>query len=285
LRSGAFDETTIIIPKFLHERGIQSVIAPLPTCSQTLWASLDNFKVMVFPFVEGRDGYEITLSDRHWIDFGRALKALHTIQLPPSVMNHIPQEQYSDKWREKVKWFQALIEDKQFDEPVVVKLAAFLKRKKDVVSELVRRAECFAAVLQTQSHPFVLCHADIHAGNVFIDTDSRLYIVDWDTLTLATKERDLMFIGGGLFANHRSAEEEERLFYQGYGQTEINPIVRAYYRYERIVQDIVAYCEELLLTDEGGADRENGLRQLMNQFQSNGVIEMAYRSEKRLTRF
>lgn len=282
LRSGAFDEMSIIVPKLLHEQHINSIIAPLSNRSQELWVNLGEFKVAVFPFIEGCDGYEINLLDRHWIDFGQALKALHTAKLPSTVTNRIQLEQYSNTWREMVKRFQWLVEDTPFADPVAIKLAAFLRNKKDEIRQLVQRAEQLAAVLQTQSEPLVLCHGDIHAGNVLIDANNHLYVVDWDTLVLAPKERDLMFVGGGQFVNQWTPEEEERLFYQGYGQTQANPLALAYYRYERIVQDIAAYCEQLLLTEEGGEDRENGLQQLVSQFEPGNVTEMAYRSEKYL---
>jgi len=35
-------------------------------------------------------------------------------------------------------------------------------------------------------------------------------------------------------------------------QTQIDSIALAYYRYERIIQDIAAYCEQILLTDSSG---------------------------------
>ncbi|MBZ0309758.1 MAG: aminoglycoside phosphotransferase family protein, partial [Anaerolineae bacterium] len=237
--------------------------------------ALDDFKVMVFPFIEGHNAYETHLLDRHWVELGQALKALHTANL--SVKNHIQRECYTDHWRQQVRQFQRLTEEKLFDDPVAAELAAFLKQKKAVVDDLIHRAERLAAVLRSEPLPFTLCHADIHAGNVLIDLHQHLYLIDWDTLILAPKERDLMFVGAGLFLNQRSTEEETRLFYQGYGQTEVNSDALAYYRYERIVQDIAAYCEQLLLTTEGGQDRENGLRQLMSQFQPGGVVEMAFK--------
>lgn len=280
LRSGIFDEMSLIVPKLLHDQQIASMIPPLATHSGRLWADLENFKVAVFPYVEGGDGYQIDLSDRHWINFGHALRALHTAALPAAITNRIQQERYSDQWRKRVSQFQTLVEEQQFTDRVATALAAFVRQKKSEISNLIQRAEYLASVLQTQSNPFVLCHADIHAGNMLIDAEDHLYLVDWDTLILAPKERDLMFVGGGLFLNQRSPEEEERLFYQGYGQTQVNPLALAYYRYERIVQDIAAYCEEILLTDEGGQDRENGLNQLMRQFRPDNVIDIAYRGDK-----
>ena len=117
-------------------------------------------------------------------------------------------------------------------------------------------------------------------GNVLATTDGAIYLVDWDNPILAPKERDLMFVGGGLGGGGHTPEEEVALFYQGYGQTSIDSVALAYYRFERIVQDIAAYCEQLLLSDEGGDDREAGLRQLTSQFLPNNVIDLAYQSEK-----
>jgi spectinomycin phosphotransferase len=44
----------------------------------------------------------------------------------------------------------------------------------------------------------VLCHADLHTWNVLVDGDGRLWLVDWDEAILAPRERDLMFLVGGI---------------------------------------------------------------------------------------
>jgi len=75
-------------------------------------------------------------------------------------------------------------------------------------------------------------------------------------------------------------QEEEIPFYQGYGQTQLDPIALAYYRFERIIQDIAVYCEQLLLSNEGSEDREQSLIFLESNFLPDGTIEVAYRSDK-----
>ena len=125
-----------------------------------------------------------------------------------------------------------------------------------------------------------MCHADIHAGNVLIDAKDDLYIVDWDTAMLAPKERDLMFVGGGVGGTWNKAKDEAS-FYQGYGQTETEQAAIAYYRYERIVEDIAVTSQQICSTDMGCADREQSLRHLTRQFAPNDVVEMAYHSEDR----
>jgi spectinomycin phosphotransferase len=98
-----------------------------------------------------------------------------------------------------------------------------------------------------------------------------------DELILALRERDLMYIGAGLLASGLSPQEEETRFYQTYGQTNVNALALAYYRCERIIQDIAAYFEQLLLTNEGGADRKQSLVYLKSNFLPNSTKELAYR--------
>jgi spectinomycin phosphotransferase len=280
LRSGVFDETSVALPKFLSDQGIEQIIAPLATQTGQLWAGLDAFKVILYPFVEGRDGYEVDLSDRHWIDFGAALKRIHTTAVPPALLSRIQRERYAPQGREIVKTFMERIETDAFDEPVAIKMAAYLRAKRAEVLDLVGRAERLAEALQAWPPEFILCHSDIHAGNILIDANGAFYIVDWDNPILAPKERDLMYAGGGQFANRRSAQEEEALFYQGYGQTEVNPFALAYYRYERIVQDISEFCQQIFLSDEGSKDREQALIYLTYNFLPGNTIEIAYKSDR-----
>ncbi len=281
LRSGCFDATTVAIPHFLHDQGIAQIVAPMETTAHRLWTRVGAFAVILFPFVSGQDGFTTPLLQRQWMELGVALKAMHTAVVPRALTSSIPQETYSPSWRDLVRAFQARVEATTFADPVAAKLAAFLRAKRDDISHIVARAEALGDTLHARSPASVLCHADIHAGNVLIGADQALSIVDWDTLTCAPKERDLMFVGGGVGGVWRDAQEET-WFYQGYGRTEIDPQALAYYRYERIVEDIAAYGEQLLLTDDGGADRAQGLRFFLDQFLPNNVVEIAYRTDRAL---
>ncbi len=107
-----------------------------------------------------------------------------------------------------------------------------------------------------------------------ISDTGELYIVDWDDPILAPKERDLMFIGGGIDEIWKS-EREETVFYEGYGKADINLSALAYYRYERVIEDLVVICEQLLLTDEGGADRERSYGWFISNFEPGSTIEIA----------
>ena len=281
LRSGVFDQTSVVLPSFLSHRGIRPIIAPLSTKTGHLWANLDAFKLILYPFVEGQNAFEVDLSDRQWSDFGTALKSIHSAEVPPALIRRIRRETYSPQWRDIVETFLKRVVDDLFDDPVAVKSAALLRVKRPDILDLVGRAERHALILQEQPQEFVLCHSDIHAGNILIDTNGTFYIVDWDDPILASKERDLMFVGGGVGGVWNEVREEE-LFYEGYGETEIDSIALAYYRYERIIEDIAIYCEQILSTDDGGEDREQSFQYLASNFLPNNTIEIAYKSDKTL---
>ena len=200
-----------------------------------------GFTVILYPFVEGENGVERPLTDAQWIAFGAVLRALHSLELPPDLRARLPRETYSPVWRDMVRMFQARADAERFAEPVAERLAQLLRDERDSISALVARSEQLATILADRAPRQAPCHADIHAFNVLIDAGGALYVVDWDTLTIAPKERDLMFIGAGIGSVWNTAREEAH-FYQGYGPTEIDQEALAYYRYERIVEDIAAYC-------------------------------------------
>lgn len=282
LRRGVFNETTVALPKFFNDQGIQHVISPLATRAGKLWASLDAYKLILYPFVEGQNGRAIGLSDDHWREFGAAVRRIHTTTVPSALLRQIPREKYSAQWRDSAKTFVERAGADAYNDPVAVELDAFLQAKRDEIRDLVGRAGRYAVALQDRAPEFVLCHSDIHASNILISADGALYIVDWDDPILAPKERDLMFAGGGQGFIGHTAHEEETLFYQGYGQTQIDLTALAYYRYERIIQDIAIYCEQIFLSNKGGEDREQSLRYLMSNFLPNNTIAIAYTSDATL---
>ena len=283
LRRG-FDQITVVVPLFLKSQGIQEIITPVQTKSKQYWTDFDEYTMIVYPFIDGQDGFEIELTDAHRKILGKGLKRIHSAQLPPELMRVIPSETFDSKWRESLKFFQAQVEKNTYQEPTAAKLADFMKTRRKEINDLLARTEELASELQAGPLELVLCHTDLHGGNILIPTDRQqpgLFIVDWDTPLLAPKERDLMFIGGGIDAIWKS-DRDEAVFYRGYGEKEIDLPALAYYRYERIIEDLAAICEQLLFTGEGGADRERSYGWFTSNFEPGGTLEIAERTEQLL---
>jgi spectinomycin phosphotransferase len=279
LRSGPFDEKSVTLPKYLSDMGLKQIIPPLTTQAGSLWTELAHFKVILYPFIEGRSGYEVPLPDTQWVAFGEAMKRVHTIQVPTEILTGLRQETYPADGREIVQHFLDRVTVDSYRDKVAFELAQVLLDHHELILDLVVRAEKLAGVLQRNPRPYVLCHYDIHAGNLHITETGNFYIVDWDNPMMAPKERDLMYIGGGLLGEWRPPAEEGAGFYQGYGPTSIDHDALAYYRYERIIQDIAVYCEQIFLSEKGGADREQSLGYLKSNFLPGGTLEVAYQTD------
>lgn len=279
LKRGHHTEIGTTIQLLLHNAGIQHIISPIASRVGNPTLHIDEYTLIVYPFIEGHDGFSQDLTNDQWITLGRTLKQIHTFQLPPSIKSQIRQESYSSQWRSAVRSiYTALDAGHKPTDVIGIQLAAFMKEQRDVIMHLVDRAEKLAHTIQQQSPEFVLCHSDIHAGNVLLAKSGDLFIVDWDSPIMAPKERDLMFIGGGV-ANVWNKPHEEESFYRGYGKTEINREILAYYRFERIIEDIAEYSEQLILSADGGEDRHVMHTHFMDMFEPRGVVVIALETD------
>jgi spectinomycin phosphotransferase len=283
LRRGGMAELPVAVPLLLAEQGVAEVIPPLPTRTGGLTAELAGYTAMLCPYVDGRTAAQRDLSDRDWVTLGSALRAVHAARVPAALAGRLPTEDYGPRWRAAVPGFLAGAATPPAD-PVAAGLADLLTERAGEIRHLVHRAGTLAEVLRRRPPPPVLCHSDIHAGNVLISgagAATRLFLIDWDEPILAPKERDLMFVGAGVAGRWHQPREAE-LFYRGYGSTEVDPVALAYYRYERIVVDVVQYCEEILLSGAPTADRRRGLASLTSGFGPGSVTEIACRTGDRV---
>jgi spectinomycin phosphotransferase len=281
LRWGNFNEIAVAIRAFLHAQGIRQVIAPIATTTHDLWVRAHGFDWILYPYFGGKTGFEATLSKPQWIALGASIKAVHTTLLPADLVERVPREDYSPIWRTSVKRFDKQVQQDRSADPTAASLAAFWMTKRDEIESIVERAEQLAHALQKGTVDLAVCHSDLHGGNVLVGADDEIAIVDWDEPILAPKERDLMFIGGGV-GGIWNREQEASWFYEGYGRTEIDLLALSYYRYERIVADIAAYAEQIFGMHGSVEDRQEGLQQVMDQFLPNNVVEIAHKSYQQL---
>jgi spectinomycin phosphotransferase len=277
LRRWNANQVPVAVAAFLCAQGIRWVMAPIATATGQLWARAHGFNWLLYPFFEGRTGLQAGLSQAQWIALGECMKAVHATRLPVGLAEQVPREDFAPRWRSTVKAFHQQVAESTYDDPTATRLADFWATQRDEIQRILERTEGLAQALDQRALDLVVCHSDLHGNNVLVGTDDQLAVVDWDEPILAPKERDLMFVGGGVGGvwNHPF---EATWFYEGYGDTVIDPVALAYYRYERIVEDFAAYGERILGTQGSAADREDGLRRLMSQFLPGNVVEMAHRS-------
>ena len=104
----------------------------------------------------------------------------------------------------------------------------------------VTSLEKLAVLLQRRAVPYVICHADLHARNLIRDRAGHVFVIDWDEVMLAPKERDFIFI----------REPQADAFWEGYGQKEIDWMLLSYYLWERVVQDVIEEAQNVCFKDD-----------------------------------
>jgi spectinomycin phosphotransferase len=64
---------------------------------------------------------------------------------------------------------------------------------------------------------------------------------------LAPRERDFIFVGEPEYGSARNFGSP---FFQGYGQTVVDWTLLTYYRYERVIQDLIEDARQVIFRDD-----------------------------------
>ena len=283
VKKGTVYPPSLTIPHYLKSQGVTQVVAPLATKDQALWQSIDGFTLLLYPFIEGQTGMTRGLTDSQWGEFGALLRQIHGTRLSTALLEQIRKETFVPRWGGVVKRVLAQVQTQTYQDAAEQELAAFWRAKQAQISGLVARAEELGRLLQSRSLPFVLCHADIHIANLLLDQTNQMFVVDWDDVIFAPKERDLMFVVGTPIGKLGVTENAEARFLQGYGQAEFDAVAYAYYRYEWVVQDIGELGEQVFITqDHGEETKQKAVRGFLSMFVPGSVVDAAYHAEGNL---
>ena len=103
-----------------------------------------------------------------------------------------------------------------------------------------------------------------------------MFVIDWDEVMLAPKERDFIFV----------REPQADPFFQGYGQREIDWIALTYYRWERVVQDLIEYAQNVCFRDDWAEETRADAARLFHEYLAEGGnnIAAAYAAAAHLPR-
>ena len=286
LRSGPPDEASIDVPRFLHERaGIDAVVAPLPTTTGAPWGVVETHSALLYPYLPGRNGFAGGLSRDQWTRLGTALRQIHAATVPPDLQAALRVERFvpAEKWIAPLRAVLAGEHRRRSRDAIAEEAAVLLAERHAEIATLLARTEALGRQVQQRPVDRVLCHADIHLGNVLVGDDGRLHLVDWDQPVLAPRECDLMLLFGTAVGGFARGSAEELAFRVGYGSVEPDPLAMAYYYHERATTDIGAFAHEIFWLRGASDDARRGaVRWLAVLFEPVRSVEAAHQAFARL---
>ncbi len=275
VRAGAGPMPGAAVPRYLRRREVPHVLAPLATSAGAPYAVVNRFALALYPMLDARTGAETGLSSRQWCQLGAVVRRLHSLPVAAGPTRLVGREAFRPTRRERFAELESTLASTGPDDPVARGFAELWRARQGVIRTLVEQTDVLGRELARSRFPHVLCHADLHTWNVLVDADQELWIVDWDEAVLAPKERDLMFVVGGIGHGLVRPDDTES-FFQGYGQTAIDPRLLAYYRGAWAVQDIAAYGEQVLLAPTPGDEtRRAAVDGFMDLFAPGNIVDLA----------
>src|SRR2546421_8449412 len=223
-------EPRCLVPRYLNDQGITSVVAPVPTSSGALWTQLEGWTLIVYPFIDG-DTSLTGMTHEQWQEVGTIFQQIHRVMLPPEGFAALRKETFDPtgytRW---VRTFETQhLHVRHGGSASSRALRADWLAHQSTIHTVVTSLEKLAAELQSRTLPYVICHADLHAANLLRDHAGHVFVIDWDEVMLAPKERDFIFV----------REPQASAFFQGYGQREIDWTVLTYYLWERVIEDLI----------------------------------------------
>ena len=274
VRAGADRVPGAVVPWHLQRLGVPHVLAPLASGTGAPTVRVGGFALALYPMLDARTGAEGGLSPRQWRQLGATLRQIHAVRPPAELTRLVGREAFRPSRRELIADLEALLAGATADPPAR-ELARCWRARQGVIDGLVGRADELGRHLARRSFPLVLCHADLHTWNVLVDADGQPWIVDWDEAILAPRERDLMFVVGGIARGLVRPGDTDR-FFQGYGRVEVDPRLLAYYRAAWAVQDIAAYGEQVLMMPAAGEEtRRAAVDGFADLFAPGNIVDLA----------
>ena len=274
VRSGTGAMPGAAVPAYLHRRGTPGVLAPLPTRADEPYLVVDRFALALYPMLDGRHGAEAGLTPAQWRELGAAVARVHATPATPELLGLVGRERFRPSRRELLPELEEAPAAAPAD-PVASRLAASWQAHRAVIDRLVDQADRLGRQLAGSPAPQVLCHADLHTWNVLVETTGRLWIADWDEAVLAPRERDLMFVVGGI-GHGLVGPSDTAGFLDGYGQVTVDPTRLAYYRCAWAVQDIAAYGEQAVASPaDGDTTRQAAVEGFEDLFAPGSIVDLA----------
>jgi spectinomycin phosphotransferase len=245
--SGGGTPAGMVVSAYLAEHGVPGVVGPVPTLHGRLWSEREGRRLSVVPWVSDDRALGGGMSPGHWASYGALLAKVHATAVTDALATLLPRVDHThERVASTVRALDSQLHMSVHEPAGAGCPADHLGRavaqewcaSAGLVSTLLEQADGLGRELRTRHTTGVVCHGDPHLGNVLIGADERVWLIDWDDAVLAPRERDLMFVIGGVLAFAPVSAEEQSWFFDGYGAADIDLTRLAYYRCARALEDL-----------------------------------------------
>ena len=140
------------------------------------------------------------------------------------------------------KAFESLADLPETATPGQQKVKALILPRQDQIAADLAILKGLQSYARNTDKSKVICHTDLHGGNLMTDAEGTLYILDWENALIAPPEHDLFFFAGEngfweLFWPH---------YTRHYREASIDPEILRFYFYRRALEDVADFIFRIL---------------------------------------
>ncbi|MDQ4038720.1 MAG: phosphotransferase [Actinomycetota bacterium] len=267
--------------------------APLLARSGKPYSVLGDRRISLTPWIAGATAYEAGMTADQWRAFGALLSRVHATPVPDAIAAELPAEDFRTPAAALARDMDERIREPAasgnpaglHDSPTCRALIQEWRTARQCLTKILAHIDDLGDELRSRSTPSVLCHGDAHISNVLLDRSDDVWLLDWDEVVLAPRERDLMFIIEGVLADALVTAQQQAWFFDGYGPADVDPMHLAYYRCSWAVQDVADFASRILTRPDGNSPEDwQGLRFFRSVVSPTGIVGLAVRSLREIGR-
>ena len=187
-----------------HQGNISGVVAPLKTLDDKLSIPWHDFRVSLCPFIEGRSRWDLWKIGKDFTDAelrqtAVLLASIHrsTDEINPSCL---PVAKYDLPLRNELyAVLEAAVKKIPTQNPYQKQLLEALTVHRSIILQTLDRYDELGRSAVASQTSFVITHGDPTPGNLILDTEDQLHLIDWDGISLGPAEKDLFAFTGERF--------------------------------------------------------------------------------------
>lgn len=289
--SGAATPAALQVTAHLAWEGVRGVASPMVTRLGEVCTRHDGRLLSVVPWLSGSRALDGGMSERHWTSYGVLLAQVHEATVTDVLLDLLPREEHTHDGvaslvRHVSEQLAAFGRGTVIGDRLTAVLAADWNVALSRIERVLEAADLLGAEVVAGSQPdSVLCHGDPHLGNLLLGEEGHVWLVDWDDALLAPRERDLIFLLGGVLAFAPVTAEQQQWFFAGYGRVDVDLVRVAYYQCTRALVDLgdpaLAVLEVAWRSPE---ERESALGIVQGILSATGLVDGALASLQALGR-
>lgn len=236
-------EAGIAISRMLADCGV-NVSTPLLSIHGHPWERVDQFGLLVFPFVVGAPIMMAALDATDWQAIGTSLRAVHDAHTPEPVRQLLMSETFVPSGEDLLARIQKVVSERGAGDAVQEQLLQLWLQWGSLPTEFFTSVQRKGHAARLTQPKCCLCHGDFQSGNILRSSVGEITLIDWDDPVWAPPECDLMFV----------PPEYRPLLETGYGPYTPNEASLAFLSANWILQEALDCADRILFTAETNAE-------------------------------